>query len=246
MKSPLLSILICLFIFHVAYAESEIDYFPLAEGNYWVYQDQIEIQDIDGEFEVETKHTGENVKVKGINAQSTLKVLSVEDIGNFKVAKMQEEDFQGVKTFHYVIKNGKEIYRLNDENDLKQAIAKDKLAIYSLEYVSSLQVGSKWGDPNDLKRKDKMYFRYVEKTEDITVPAGTFKDCFKIIYNTLPDETIQWFYPNVGIVRLEYRHHGTIINWISELKEQDITHQHKNMPTGEEVVGEIYESFSPD
>jgi hypothetical protein len=64
-----------------------------------------------------------------------------------------------------------------------------------------------------------MYFSYVEKIEDVTVPAGTFKNCFKIVFRTLPDDTTEWFFPSMGIVRVEYHHHGTIDNWIIELKK---------------------------
>ena len=55
MRALITSILVLLFISPLAYAEPDTDYFPLAEGNYWVYQDKVEIQDINGEFEVENK-----------------------------------------------------------------------------------------------------------------------------------------------------------------------------------------------
>ena len=86
-----------------------------------------------------------------------------------------------------------------------------------LRYGFPLKVGLKWGEGSDFKRNDNMYCWYVERMEDITVQAGTFKDCFKIIYNTCPDTTIEWYYPGVGIVKYEYRHHGTITNETKEL-----------------------------
>lgn len=222
MKTLLLSILILFFTFPLACADPETDYFPLVEGSFWLYQDRIEIQDADGEFEVQNKYSGDKVKVRRIDQLRTLKVLSTEIRGDFKIVKMQEEGFQGIKTFYYVIKDGSNIYHFDNEKDLEQAITEDELPIYSLTYIFPIQEGSKWGDPESLNRKDKMYFFYVEKLEDITVPIGTFKDCFKIIYHTLSDETIQWFCPYVGIVRMEYRHHGTIINHVSELKKRGI------------------------
>ena len=222
MKTLLLSILILLFTYTLVPAEPDTNYFPLIEGNYWVYQDQIEIQDRDGDFEVENKYIGEKVKVRRINQLRTLKVLSTETRGDFKITKMQEEGTpEGTITFFYVVdnKNGR-IYSYSNEQ-IKMILPNnnDVTIEGSPEYIFPLQVGSKWGDPESLNRKDKMYFYYVERLEDVTVPAGTFKECFKIIHYTLPDETIQWFCPNVGVVRLEYRHHGTIHNLISELKE---------------------------
>ena len=207
----------------LVYAASKTDYLPLAEGNYWVYEDQIEIQDPQGNFEVENKYIGEKVKVRRINQLRTLKVVSTETRGDFKIAKMQEEGTpEGIKTFFYVVdnKNGR-IYSYSNEQIKMILPNNNDVSIEgSPEYIFPLQVGSKWGDSESLERKDKMYFSYVESLEDITAPAGTFKNCFKIIYSTLPDETIQWFCPKVGIVRFEYRHHGTIDNLVSELKER--------------------------
>ena len=223
MKLLIISILVLLLPSPLTYAESHTDYFPLTEGNYWVYQDQIEIQDPQGEFEIENKYIGEMVKVKRVRQLRTLKVLSTENRDDFKIAKMQEEGTpEGIITFFYVVdnKNGW-IYSYSNEQ-IKTILPDNKnVSIIGYpEYIIPLQVGSRWGDPESLNRKDNMYVFYVERLEDVTVPAGTFKNCFKIVNYTLPDETIQWFCPNVGIVRLEYHHHGTVDNLVSELKER--------------------------
>ena len=86
-----------------------------------------------------------------------------------------------------------------------------------LRYGFPLKVGLKWDEESDFKRNDNMYCWYVEKIENVTVSAGTFKDCFKIVYDTCPDTTTEWYYPGVGIVKYEYRHHGTITNETREL-----------------------------
>ena len=88
-----------------------------------------------------------------------------------------------------------------------------------LRYGFPLKVGLKWGKEAGLPRNDNMYCWYVEKIENVAVPAGTFKDCFKIVYDTCPDTTAEWYYPGVGIVKYEYRHHGTITNETRELVE---------------------------
>lgn len=97
MKSIILSISILIFTSSLTCAEPKADYFPLSVGNYWVYQDQIEIQDPQGEFEVENKYIGEKVKAKRINQLRTLKVLSTEIRGDFKIIKMQEESGRSEK-----------------------------------------------------------------------------------------------------------------------------------------------------
>ncbi|PIU42449.1 MAG: hypothetical protein COS99_00160 [Candidatus Omnitrophica bacterium CG07_land_8_20_14_0_80_42_15] len=87
-----------------------------------------------------------------------------------------------------------------------------------LLYGFPLRVGLKWGqDPAMPKRNDNMYCYYVERMENVTVPAGTFKSCFKIIYDTCPDTNTEWYCPGVGIVKSEYHHHGTITNELVEL-----------------------------
>jgi hypothetical protein len=86
-------------------------------------------------------------------------------------------------------------------------------------YGRPLKVGLKWNEESDSKRNDNRYCWYVEKIENVTVPAGTFKDCFKIVYDTCPDTTTEWYCPGVGIVKYEYRHRGTMTNETRELVE---------------------------
>jgi hypothetical protein len=97
----------------------------------------------------------------------------------------------------------------------EKVLAEDK----GLKYGFPLKVGLKWGCDRVEPRNDNMYCYYVEKTEDVIVPAGTFKDCFKVVFDTLPDTDTEWYCSGVGVVKTEYHHHGTIINEISELEK---------------------------
>lgn len=87
----------------------------------------------------------------------------------------------------------------------------------AVQYDFPLKVGLKWDEECDFERDDNMYCKYVESIEDVTVPAGTFKDCYKIVRRTCPDEEITWYYPSLGIVKYQYHHHGTVINEKTEL-----------------------------
>lgn len=165
-------------------------YFPLTEGSQFVYQDWREIEDPRGDFEVENKYVGRKVRVKRINSPRTLNIVSVEDKGNIKRVTVEEKDYWDTHT-------------------------------YEIDYLFPLKLGSKWEDPDvpgALGREDNMYAYYVEKIEDVTVPAGTFKNCYKIVFRTTPDIVIEWFSPERGVVKTEYRRHGTIANHISELR----------------------------
>ena len=71
----------------------------------------------------------------------------------------------------------------------------------------------------DFDRGDHMYCHYVEKIEDVIVPAGTFKNCFKVVESTCPDDETEWYCPGVGVVKTMYNHNGTITNVTGELKK---------------------------
>lgn len=92
-----------------------------------------------------------------------------------------------------------------------------------LEYLMPLKVGAAWGgDPTDQRREDMMYEWYVEARVDVSVPAGAFKDCYRLIYMTLPDHQIRWVCPGVGLAAFEYSHHGTEIEYRSELESFNV------------------------
>lgn len=104
---------------------------------------------------------------------------------------------------------------LNEPVDIKRLSHQVAGDADGQEFNRPLAVGMKWGQ--DEWRKDNMYCYYVEKKEDIVVPAGSFKGCFKIVYMTCPDDSTWWYYPGVGVVKHEYHHHGTITNIMREL-----------------------------
>jgi hypothetical protein len=76
-----------------------------------------------------------------------------------------------------------------------------------LEYILPLRVGRGWGQ--EPKRRDTCYGWYIAGQKTVSVPAGTFKNCFRLIYNTLPDDLQRWICPGTGLVAEEYTHHGT-------------------------------------
>jgi len=165
--------------------------FPLTEGTILIYEDYWELQDPEGDFEIETEYTDKKTRVRRTDNLRTVEVISVVDKGPIKTVRTEEEDYMGIRTF-------------------------------DTDYLYPLKVGDKWpytGSSGSLGREDNMYAYHVEGVEDVTVPAGTFKDCFKIVFRTVPDHTIEWFHPDIGIVKAVYRHHGAVMNCTSELRE---------------------------
>jgi hypothetical protein len=86
------------------------------------------------------------------------------------------------------------------------------------EYVIPFKVGNLWTwDPTLPPRDDTNYQWYVQAKVDVTVPAGEFHECFRIVLGTLGSTTIRWVCPGVGLVAAEYHHYGAINDYRAEL-----------------------------
>ena len=139
--------------------------------------------------------------------------------GDILVYRVQSEIYDekgNVEIYDQAMKEKVKVKRTLIEKKEK-VLAQDK----GLKYGFALKVGKKWGC--DRKEpwpgNDASYCNYVEKIEHVTVPAGVFKNCFKIVYETCPDTSIEWYCPGTGIVKKEYHHHGTITNIKEELEK---------------------------
>ena len=87
------------------------------------------------------------------------------------------------------------------------------------EYVAPFEVGKLWpAFPDTAPREDTCYQWHVESKVDVRVPAGEFKDCYRLLLCTLPDTVIRWVCPGVGLVAVEYHHHGSIEEYRAELE----------------------------
>jgi hypothetical protein len=76
-------------------------------------------------------------------------------------------------------------------------------------YSVPLEVGDKWGGFGGISEEYSDYWWYVEAQEDVVVPAGNFKDCYRLIFRTNPDATVRWICPGIGVVAAEYDHFGS-------------------------------------
>ncbi len=89
-----------------------------------------------------------------------------------------------------------------------------------VDYILPLRVGRGWGREDGLPREgphDTRWEWFVAGRQTISVPAGTFEGCFRLIYETNPDDTQRWICPGVGLVAEEYTHHGTLMHSRIEL-----------------------------
>jgi len=89
--------------------------------------------------------------------------------------------------------------------------------------VTPLEVGKLWPAFADIPPRDDTFYQwYVESKVDISLPAGKFKDCFRILLNTLGDSLVRWICPGIGMVAEEYHHRGAINDYRYELQNYSI------------------------
>lgn len=155
------------------------DFFPLSEGKIWQYT---------------TTHA---TKGKG---KLTITNLSQQVIkGERAFPRKYEFDNGGIFISYiiYIAKGHGDIYQFakgsftNVEPHMYEPIGLIK---------EPLQVNSNW------KRKNTTGI-IEEIDEEITVPAGTFKGCVKVKTTFVSGaQTIQWFAPGIGVVKLFYKY----------------------------------------
>lgn len=191
--------------------------YPLAEGNYWAYNEHVKIQD-------------KNKQIKNIDFVATIKVVSCFTKGDFKVAKIEQNTFRGdVINFYYIMVDNK-IYSVNDadlkimaEKAIEEILNKKDVAKYCLlKYVFPMKKGLDWSESGAIPFNIGVKPDYIEGIEEVAVPAGKFTDTFKI-KNQMAKVT-EWFYPHVGVIK--YEHHfnydGSDFDRTAELKEYKI------------------------
>jgi proline iminopeptidase len=98
-----------------------------------------------------------------------------------------------------------------------------------------LEVGHIWRwDP--YRPVDEQYMDYqwyVHDKVDVSVPAGNFTGCYRIVLSTLPDTTIKSVCPGLGLVAEEYQHGGSTHEYRIELSK--IVHE-LEVKSGDETL----------
>lgn len=190
--------------------------FPFLVGWQWQYEYVSEEQDQNG---AETIKSGDSeVRINRIKTTIKMEITSVYEDDQAIVAIVsghglelcQSPDKTDDYCLAFVKKNG---WFWTGNKSLKNDFLAGKLSLPPTDPLLVLPpiIGQHWGGYNEIKRDDTWYRWQVEAKETITVPAGTF-ECFRLAYRTCPDHQLIWFCPGVGIVKQEYRHHGTITN----------------------------------
>lgn len=158
--------------------------------------------------------------------EDNVRIIGVEQTGgNFLTCCSDESQIPGVPDLWYITDNKRLYYACSRSEawEIANAIQHERELgtsplLLTPEYVLPFKVGDLWGAlPDDPPRDDTWYQWHVEARVDVTVPAGKFENCFRIVHFTLPDSVIRWVCPGIGLVASEYHHHGTPIDWRMEL-----------------------------
>jgi len=125
---------------------------------------------------------------------------------------------------YWLVSDAHRVYYICDHDQISDVAAgllkrhKQRSSDALPDYVLPFKAGDVWtAFPDAVPSKQHAYEWFVERKLDVDVPAGHFTDCYKLVLYTSPDQTIRWVCPRIGVVALEYMHHGTVIEERAEL-----------------------------
>lgn len=180
-------------------------YFPLAVGNTWQY------------FVSVTESNGNTYEEYTYQSVNKLAVYNNHDVYNVK-NDIQTRDGENENFFYSKLADGIVYHGASDPNANNQDVAINFSLTPPIQFLkSSFSVNDTWSTTSDFDLKEDgvttanypvTYQFTVEAIENVTVPAGTFNDCYKITINisstTNPAaaETITlWLAENIGMVK---------------------------------------------
>jgi hypothetical protein len=207
-------------------AADTCDYFPLALGNYWVYEGKDVVADSDDEDQLmkPTRNTMRIVDERKVKGRNDIRVFILKGspwdndfdwawivVAN-KIFEVMHQDRITEMLRRIENPNGPEGAWTPGEDDLL--------------FEFPLFEGLCYGEHFQLLRNDYKYFHYVNNERKFHHRSGNKiieVPEYEVVYNTLPDGTTTSFVPYVGITRYESRHHGgTKIDTVVQLVEKNL------------------------
>jgi len=191
-----------------------MEYYPLQEGAYWVYEGTVKWAKINSS-EVAEKEISWKMEVKQVIQRNG--VIGYEMQGAPWDLAWYEE---GKEPSEYgIIQSGGKFYqtpietiqRLTDESDVLLGLVNEDQIFLEIPLI----VGKKFCNTDSIARPDRMYCWNVLEEKQVELNAkginteGAMTE-FTIVKFTGPDQTLFGFVPGVGITRYQYVHHGTV------------------------------------
>lgn len=222
-----------------SYTNAITDYFPLFLGStrtYTVGNSTPQVGGGDGLVEFISTYTEEIILVES-SPYEAIHIYKVEQTGEiYDLDCTGWSTIQGPKNKWYITYDTT-LYVTCDEAEKNRVVD----ALYSQYFLTTpvvnpaltpsrivfpLAEDSKWdwlsGTPTLLEHSDKMYVWWVEAKLNLTTPAGHFEDCYKISLYTYSDSSFKYICSGIGIVALEYHHHGSPVNYRVELSSYSL------------------------
>jgi len=200
-----------------------LTYFPLYEGTSWTYSYVSQTAS-----ELETRLVTETVTAVPTSISGRVHLAEIAVSGRSVLDYCGENYVEDVGSSYWMVSDQSRAFVVCSRRDayfLASDLARGRNRGTAEvrgdlpEYVFPLQEGEIWqeftGDPVSLD--DPSYQWHVGAKLGVRVPAGTFTDCYRIELFTLPDETMKWVCPGVGLVAVEYSHHGALWEYRAEL-----------------------------
>ncbi len=179
---------------------------PLSVGNSWVYRvtryDGFNPNDImTATFTMTDTITNVEIKdgffVATVQSDHTAETL-VEVQGNYPVTDSLQP---AITETYWLIADGNRVLQQDDKLNLS-----DLQSQVLVQFVFPISLNSQWSMYNV---KDAPLNRKVTKIGSITVPVGTFTDCY-YLEGVIGGMTFEdWFCPGIGVVWSNDEHHGT-------------------------------------
>lgn len=159
--------------------------FPLAVGNYWVYEVKINTWP-PFPTEIREEIIGKDQLSDGSSVFVKRKIFLIRD-ANFSDTTISYLKFEG--------------------NELREYLDRDYDCQFKILLKLPLRPGAEWSTDNCFCPACPLVVAFedsVEATENVTVPAGRFNDCYRIITCNCPADIVtdvRWFAPYVGITK---------------------------------------------
>jgi len=191
------------------------DFFPLSEGNYWIYSGKVKWTESVGGIR-ETPITWKMQVTRRLK-NGTYEVALIK--GHPKDLCWYEPGQR--PTDYLIVWKAQNYYLIYIDKDLDRLIGDEsylsgRADFDSLFLVDPLKQGLEFGMEIDDKRSDHMY-RWLVNNEEMTrlpkvrgIDEQKAMKKYTLAYRTNPDHQIVDFVPSVGITRFIYVHHGTV------------------------------------
>lgn len=183
-------------------------YFPIEEGNTWVYQ---------GRHDYTIPNSN---KVDSKKVTLSMKVLKVHKFPHLVLAEISAWPFDQIWDNNSeercaLVFVGNKVYRIQEPDIIKRISqtgdAFGTLTDEDILFEFPLFKDAGFGESKSLGREDMFYAWHVVEEYDI---ASSFSHksgrAYRLAMRTYPDHALLTFQPNVGIIEFEYEHHGTV------------------------------------